>query len=195
MVTFDLTAKSGLTNCSKEAREVCQTLESKLFPLDFKMVCKSPSNNYQLSSLFDDALQKKAPSVGLVPGTLKLPQHIAKEYDAVFRTEYGTVVVEVEKANWEKFLYDMLKAHIYLNHGADYCCIILPENWAHQHGEIDLFQESNARLDLAKTYHFGDPNVLDRLFLIGFRQFWNGQLLTQSLREQMRAECRRAFGH
>ena len=36
----------------------------------------------------------------------------------------------------------------------------------------------------------GDQNILERVFLIGFQQFWKGVLLDQTNREQMRAECR-----
>lgn len=158
------------------------------------MICKSAKNNYQLSSLFDDALMAKAMSKEISNGNLQLPNDTAKEYDAVLKTKFGlVVVVEVEKANWEKFLYDLLKAHIYLSHGAEYCCIIIPENWAHQHGEINVFQKSSKRLDLARKYHCGDQRVLDRVFLIGFRQFWKGTLLSQTGREKMRDECRKQF--
>jgi hypothetical protein len=193
MIKFDLQANSGLTNSSSHAADVCQTLSNALFPLEFEMICKSSKNNYQLSSLFDEALIQKAASTQMPNRSLVLPNDIAKEYDAVLNTKFGPVVVEVEKANWEKFLYDLLKAHIYLNHGAEYCCIILPENWAHQHGEINVFLESSKRLDLARKYHCGDQRVLDRVFLIGFRQFWKGTLLTQTGREQMREDCRRHF--
>ncbi len=193
MTTFTLQARAGQINASAYAMDVCCVLTNALFPLEFEMICKSAKNNYQLSSLFDDALIAKAMSTEMPIGSLQLPKDIAKEYDAVLKTKFGLVVIEVEKANWEKFLYDLMKAHIYLNHGAEYCCIILPENWAHQHGEINVFQESSKRLDLARKYKCGDPRVLDRVFLIGFRQFWKDTLLSQSGREQMRNECRKQF--
>jgi hypothetical protein len=193
MITFDLQARAGLSNSSAYASDVCRALADTIFPFEFQMVCKSAKNSYQLSSLFDDALVAKAMSTEIPNGRLQLPNDIAKEYDAVLKTKFGPVVVEVEKANWEKFLYDLLKAHIYLNHGAEYCCIILPENWAHQHGVINVFQESSKRLDLARKYHCGDQRVLDRVFLIGFQQFWKGTLLSQTGREEMRDECRKQF--
>lgn len=193
MIRFDLQARAGLINSSAYAMDVSRTLADALFPLEFQMICESAKNNYQLSSLFDDALIAKAMSIGVLNGNLQLPNDIAKEYDAVIKTKFGVVVVEVEKANWEKFLYDLLKAHVYLNHGAEYCCIILPENWAHQHGVKNVFQESSKRLDLARKYHCGDQRVLDRVFLIGFRQFWKGTLLSQGGREQIRDECRKQF--
>lgn len=193
MIKFDLQARSGSTNSSSQAVDVCQALSDALFPLEFQMICKSPKNNYQLSSFFDEALIQKAANMKMPNESLELPHDIAKEYDAVLKTRFGLIVVEVEKANWEKFLYDLLKAHIYLNHGAEYCCIILPENWAHQHGEMNVFLESSKRMDLAREYRCGDQRVLDRIFLVGFRQFWKGTLLTQAAREQMREECRKHF--
>lgn len=193
MIAFDLQARAGLINASEYAMDACRALADALFPFEFQMICKSAKNNYQLSSLFDDALIAKAISKEMPSENLQLPNDITKEYDAVLKTKFGLVVIEVEKANWEKFLYDLLKAHIYLCHGAEYCCIILPENWAHQHGEINVFQESSKRLDLAREYRCGDQKVLDRVFLIGFRQFWKGTLLNQAGREQMRDECRKQF--
>jgi len=193
MIRFNLQARSSSSNSSVHAKDVCRTLADALFPLDFEMICKSAKNNYQLSSMFDEALIEKATCTQMPNGNLQLPGAIAKEYDALLKTDFGPVVVEVEKANWEKFLYDLLKAHIYRNHGAEYCCIILPENWAHQHGEVNVFLESSKRLDLARRYRCGDQRVLDRVFLIGFRQFWKGTLLSQVGREQMREECRKQF--
>lgn len=193
MIEFELQAKVGRKVESEQSRAVCNFMADKLFPLDYKMLCKSSKNNYQLSSQFDEALIAKANREGMVNGPLSLPKDISKEYDAAFKTPHGLVIVEVEKANWEKFLYDLLKAHIYLNHGADYCCIVLPENWAHQHGEIDLFDESRKRFELARKYHCGDQRILDRIFLLGFQQYWRGSLLSSIGREKMRSECAKTY--
>ncbi len=67
--------------------------------------------------------------------------------------ENGTfMVVEVEKANREKILYDFLKFHMYLQSGADLGLLFLPKNYSHRGGEWDLFDWGKTRHQQARDY-------------------------------------------
>jgi hypothetical protein len=193
MNTFNLIAESGFIWCNEKLEESCRELADTLFPLNYTMVCNSPRNSHQLDSNFDKELIKKINKLKIQGNDLQLPTNLTKEYDAIIKTSIGQIVIEVEKANWERFLYDLLKAHIYLKHGADYCCIILPENWPHKLAVKNLFQESKKRLELAINYKSGNQSVFERIFLIGFSQIWNGNPLRKEGRDKMREECQRHF--
>jgi len=48
------------------------------------------------------------------PFDLILADELEKEYDCAFEINFARVVFEIEKANWEKVYYDLLKCHMYL---------------------------------------------------------------------------------
>jgi hypothetical protein len=80
------------------------------------------------------------------------------------------VVVEVEKANREKILYDFLKFHMYLQNGADLGLLFLPKNYSHRSGEWDLFDCGKTRHQQARDYGFGSQSILDRILIVGYQQ-------------------------
>lgn len=124
-------------------------------------------------------------SEGALETSLGLPREIAKDFDFVFSFASKRVVVEVEKANREKILYDFLKFHMYLVHGADFALLFLPKNWAHTHGETDLFDCGVQRYSQCVEFGFGTPELFDRILLVGYEQFTAEGKLTSAARKAL----------
>jgi hypothetical protein len=102
-------------------------------------------NSNQFTFDFDSRLKANLLASGGQLTQLTLPKSILKEYDFSFSFNGKVVVVEVEKANREKILYDFLKFHMYLRHGADFGLLFLPKNYPHSSGEWRLFDWGKTR--------------------------------------------------
>jgi hypothetical protein len=70
------------------------------------------NNSNQFTFEFDDRLKAQLMTSGAVETQLEMPLEIKKEYDFAFSFAGKLVVVEVEKANREKILYDYLRSFI-----------------------------------------------------------------------------------
>lgn len=126
--------------------------------------------------------------LGAARAEFALPEEIPQELDFAFSYEGKTVVVEIEKANREKILRDILKCHMYLHAGADIALVVLPKNYPHKHGVWDLYEFGVRRYDECRRYGFGTPDKLGRIVLLGFRQFdaQTGEHLSTRIRERIR---------
>jgi len=127
-------------------------------------------NNNQFTFEFDSKLKEKLLECGGQPAQLELPPEILKEYDFAFSFGGKLVVVEVEKANRDKILYDFLKFHMYLRHGADFALLFLPKNYSHRSGKWDLFDWGKTRYQQSRDFGFGSPSIFDRILVVGYEQ-------------------------
>lgn len=191
MVSYKLQAE--LYECTGTHNELVNAV-SALFPFDFTLTCRSPRNNYQLISNFDDAFCDVAQNAGWKRAALTTPDGFFADHDGYFEFEDHHIVVEIEKANWQKFLFDLLKCHVYVSSGANGCLIVLPVNWPHAHGIKDIYHDCLPRLNLARDYGAIRTDVLNSLVVVGFRQLYNGCEFNAAVRSEMRAECQREIG-
>lgn len=146
----------------------------------------SKSNSNQITTLFDNRLQKALIELGARPTKFELTGSISKEYDFALTIDGHLVVVEVEKSNREKILYDILKCHMYLNGGADFALLVLPKNYPHRHGEWDLYGMGMTRYAQCVQYGFGTKEVFDRIMLLGYEQGTSsGERLTSKVRQRL----------
>jgi len=179
-----------------EASRHLAPLFSNLSRIDFSFrVDDSNVNQGQLASSFDTELETVLRARGTVPFELSLPPDVPQELDFAFSFKECTVAVEIEKANREKILRDILKSHIYLHAGASYALIVLPKNYAHRHGIWNLFDFGIKRYNECRAYGFGSPDKLGRIALLGFDQYETetNQLLTKAIREEWRVKAAAAF--
>ncbi|SRR6266540_3323192 len=140
-------------------------------------------NSNQFTFEFDSKLEEKLLECGGASATLNLPPEILKEYDFTFSFGGKTVVVEVEKANRDKILYDFLKFHMYLRHGADLALLFLPKNYSHRSGEWNLFDWGKTRYQQSRDFGFGSPSILDRILVVGYQQCTTeGEVLNSKVR-------------
>ena len=96
------------------------------------------------------------------------------------------VVVEVEKTNREKILYDLLKCHMYLNSGADVALLFLPKNYAHSGGVWNLFETGCERYKQCLRYDFGLTFYFKRILLVGYEQAMpDGRRVTSTIRKEL----------
>lgn len=150
-------------------------------------------NSGQCDSDLDDRLAERfCGMTGVARAQMPTPG-IEKKFDFAFHCERQAVVVEVEKANWEKVLYDFLKAHLYFAAGADFVVVFVPRNYVHSgKSPMKSFEKARQRYDQCVKYGFGSPENLGRILLVGYEQaVRDGQLFTPSLRKQFIAAARR----
>jgi hypothetical protein len=167
-------------------------LVSRLGRIDFSFTVDDPTvNQGQMDSDFDSKLEAAFKSRGAAPMNLTLPTGVPQELDFAFRFGGCSVAVEIEKANREKILRDILKSHIYLHAGAHFAVVALPRNYAHRSGVWNLFKFGGERYDECHTYGFGSQEKLGRIALLGFDQHeaTTNHLLTKAIREQWRAKA------
>jgi hypothetical protein len=152
------------------SKHLCPLL-SRLMRVDFVLRVDDPSGNQgQMISDFDSALEHALLSSGAAHHNLQLPPDVPQELDFAFSFGGRSVAVEIEKANREKILRDILKCHMYLHAGADYAIVALPKNYPHKHGVWDLFDFGVQRSCECQEYGFGTTEKLDRILLLGFEQ-------------------------
>jgi hypothetical protein len=150
-------------------------------------------NSNQFTYSFDAPLESRLTDLGCTQCTVNLCDGLRNQSDFAFMYSGVRVAVEVEKANWEKILYDFLKFHIYFASGAQFAMLFLPRNYPHSGGEVDSFTIGCERYQQCLKYHFGDPEHLGRILLVGFEQFTaDGTRLSSSVRRQMISRWRAA---
>src|SRR3989442_1063742 len=158
--------------------------------IDFTLRVDDPGvNQGQMASDFDAALERVLLAKGATAFDLRLPPEIPQEFDFAFASARRSVTVEIEKANREKILRDILKCHMYLHAGADFALVGLPKNYAHTHGIWNLFDFGVQRFSECLKYGFGTPAMLGRILLLGFEQFCGTTRLPLS--QKRRAEMRK----
>jgi hypothetical protein len=160
--------------------------------VDFTLRVDDPSMNQgQMTSDFDESLARALGECGAQSFNFQLPESIPQDFDFAFTYNGAKVAVEIEKANREKILRDILKCHMYLKAGADFAVVGLPKNYAHKLGVWDLFDFGVERFSECATYEFGIPDKLSKILLLGFNQYeaTSGRLITKREREEMRIKA------
>lgn len=178
---------------SGKAFQQLTPLLSRLEKVDFQLTVLDPSvNQGQISSDFDAKFEEVLLKSGAKQSNFSLPAKIPQRFDFAFSFDGLEVAVEVEKANREKILRDILKAHSYLHSGADLAIIALPFNYPHSTGMWDLFTFGKERFAECERYGFGDASLLSRILLLGFKQFdtLTDKALSTAIRKQMRDQAR-----
>jgi hypothetical protein len=154
------------------AYECLSPFLSGLSRIDFvSQISDSSKNSGQLTSNFDDAFKKSLIQLGASNSQLKIPPIIRQKHDFEFSINNRSIAVEIEKANREKILRDILKCHMYMKFGFDFCLIVLPRNYPHTHGIWNLYKTGVERLQECMDYDFGVSERLERILLMGFDTF------------------------
>jgi hypothetical protein len=174
-----------------QAFESLSPLFAGLSRVDFSFSVADPAiNQGQMASDFDQALEDALFRAGASPLHLPLPA-VPQEFDFAFSHAGRKVAVEIEKANREKVLRDILKCHMYLHAGADFALVVLVKNYCHKLGVWDLFDFGSQRFQECEKYGFGTPDKLSRILLVGYEQFdqVTAAPITAALRHAMRKQA------
>jgi len=143
-------------------------------------------NGHQFTFNLDPYLKTRFLEIGGVEIPFPLPNQIKKELDFAFSFAGNKVVVEVEKSNDEKILYDFMKFHIYFGHGAQFALLFLPNNWPHIHNTLDIFKIGKEHYQQCLEYGFGTPESLERILIVGYEQFTSeGLRLSKAIRQTL----------
>jgi len=148
-------------------------------------------NNNQITSAFDHALRDHLFSRGATPAAFTRPKGKGFKEDFAFTHNGRTFVVEAEKSNSDKILYDFLKFHFYLASGADAVLLLLPKNWPHVGGEADMFAIGKERLKHCQKAGFGSSMFFERVLIVGYEQETDaGRRLTAAIRKKLIAAAK-----
>lgn len=154
--------------------------------LQYEGYILSPSNSYQVGLTFDHRiveqvrlLQRQCTSEPLLKAPREIAQAVGRNADLLLQVPEtgGMIVVEIEKANKEKILRDIVKMLLFLDGGqADLAALICPRNYAHAGGVWRVFDTAHQVLQsFIRVTELSDSKA-KRLALIGFTQevFLNG---------------------
>jgi hypothetical protein len=172
------------------AHEFLSPLLGQLKRVDFILRVADPLiNQGQMDSNLDESLKNSILALGPTFVDLPVPTAVPQELDFAFKYAERTIAVEIEKANREKILRDILKCHMYLRFGADFAIVALPKNYPHKLGVWNLFGFGVDRFKECNTYGFGTAENLGRILLLGFQQFdaVTNEPLSVETRQRMRA--------
>lgn len=148
-------------------------------------------NSNQLTYDFDPQLLSRLLACGASEATLTLPARVRQKYDFAFTFGGSRVVVEVEKANWEKILRDLLKIHIYFQHGADFALLFLAKSYPHSNGETENFKAGRELYAQCLASGFGQASTFERILLVGYDQFTaDNEPFTSAVRHRLKLERR-----
>ena len=168
-------------------------LLGNVFPLHYKMTNSSSKNSFQLNSTFDQELVARLLNQNVKQTSLEIPSEFSSGYtfDAAFILPgVGKVVVEVEKADHKKILYDLLKAHIYLRAGAD-CVVLLIPTARGRKGEVNrMFEIGRKRFTDCMRSGMMSEGATAKIFLVGFEQKYQNEGFNECHRKQIQEECR-----
>jgi hypothetical protein len=151
-------------------------------------------NSGQCDSDLDDRLAERFWAMnGVARKDIAMPK-IQKKFDFSLVHKGQSIVVEVEKANWEKVLYDFLKAHIYFAYGVNFVVVFVPKNYVHSgKSPKKSFHQARQRYDHCVEYGFGSQENLGRILLVGYEvALRDGRVFTPSLRTQFIEAARKA---
>jgi len=175
--------------------------------LRYEGYIKGKENSYQVNLNFDDKLHERASSGGhncTNRPVLRAPREVARAVglraDMLLRVPStgSVVVVEIEKANREKVLRDIVKMLLFFEASqADLAALICPRNYVHSSGVWNVFDTAHQVLR-AFVRVTQLPEFKARcLSLIGFTQevFLEGKWIAwdETSRKEFQAQARKHF--
>jgi hypothetical protein len=183
-----------------------QDLVNLVGDLRYEGYIEGKENSYQVNLNFDDKLHERACSGGheCTSGpVLSAPREVARavglKADILFRVPSGTiVVVEIEKANREKILRDIVKMLLFFEaNQADLAALVCPRNYVHSGGVWKVFDTAHQVLRAFVRVTQLPESKANRLALIGFTQevFLGGKwaVWDEAARQELQAHARKHF--
>jgi hypothetical protein len=192
-------------DCTDEQEAYLQ-LSKLVEGLRYQGYIRSKKNSYQVNFNFDDKLHERACAEGQdcenAPA-LRAPREVAgavgRKADTLLRGRGGSaLVVEVEKANREKILRDIVKMLLFFEAlQADLAVLVCPRNYVHRRGVWKVFATARQVLRaFVRVTELPEAKV-KRLALIGFtKEVYCGGAWTvwdKAGREELQVRARKHF--
>lgn len=146
----------------------------------------SSSNSYQINLTFDEQIHKSLCMAGrecvpepVLRAASELAETVGSHADLLLTgpDNQSRIVVEIEKANREKILRDIVKMLLFFNSGqAALAALICPRNYPHKHGVWQVFDTALQVLRAFVHVTQLPDSTTKRFAVIGFTQqiFMNG---------------------
>jgi len=187
---------SELLSCVVDATKAIEMMQ-------FTGTIASAANAYQVNTDFDTALIARMIEVAdwqsaLLPALGQLGEIPSIQPDGLLRKDDVTVAIEVEKSNKKTIWFDIIKILMLVQqHAADFGLLLVPRNYAHKHGEWDLFKEARFyRWCLLRFAKVG-LDLLSKLAIIGYTQelqvAGNWMRLNSSALTDIKRQARQSF--
>lgn len=161
-----------LLSCIADAIEAGEAME-------FYGMIKSPVNNYQTSLDFDNVWAGRMAQItgwqdmplrvlkAKVPAELRDVSDINPDYLLI--KNGTTVAVEIEKTNNKTIWFDIIKILMLIEQQvANVGLLLVPRNYAHRHGEWNLFNDARYYRSCLIRFAKVDPYLLSKLAIIGY---------------------------
>jgi hypothetical protein len=158
--------------------EVERMFNLEVGPLYFDAEIKNVKSNSGQVTLqaFDEKLEERLNALGcaILPHPVITLQKRMTPDITLYRDFDGRSVkmsVEIEKANWEKILRDLLKLHAYLHTGIDLGIIIIPEFHAHNHGKANQLKWARNMIESSLEVGMWNPSFSRKIMLVSFKMY------------------------
>jgi len=177
--SIDASVERFPADCDENS-EAFDDLARAVDRLDYEGYIVSPSDSYQVNLSFDQRIverlcltERKCISEPVLNAPRQVARAVGQKADLLIGSPGtgGMIVVEVEKANKEKILRDMVKILLFIDAGqADLGVLICPRNYAHAKGIWRVFDTASQVLrSFVHVTQLPDTKAR-RLALIGFTQ-------------------------
>lgn len=160
---------SELLGCVADATKAIEMMQ-------FTGTIASAANAYQINTDFDTAWIARMTEMAdwqsaPLPALGELGEIPSIQPDGLLTKDDTTVAIEVEKSNKKTIWFDIIKILMLVQQQvADFGLLLVPRNYAHKHGEWDLFKEARFyRWCLLRFAKVG-PDLLSKLAIIGYTQ-------------------------
>lgn len=193
----------GCTDKADQYKPLLQAIEG----LEYEGSILGKANSYQVNLHLDGKLHEQLCSSGLkcssTPG-LDIPREVARavgqKADLLVQIPVtgNRIVVEIEKANREKILRDVVKMLLFFDADqADLAALVCPRNYVHNGGVWNLFETAHQVLRAFIRVTGLPESKANRVALIGFTQqiFLEGKWTAwnESTRTQFQERARKHF--
>ncbi|MGB6947090.1 MAG: hypothetical protein WBE37_32125 [Bryobacteraceae bacterium] len=190
-----------------DGREAYRLLVKLVGDLRYEGYIRSKKNSYQIDFNFDDKLHARACAEGqdcangpVLSAPREVARAVGRKADTLLRVPGAgnAVVVEVEKANREKILRDIVKMLLFFEaRQADLAVLMCPRNYVHRRGVWRVFDTARQVLRaFVRVTELPEAKV-KRLALIGFTKevFLDGKWTVWDIgaREKFQAYARKHF--
>lgn len=176
--------KDAIFSFNRSLEEDLKEVLNKIDNLEYKLICKTSKNNYQKTQHLDQAIRdklkidKKQQKRIYFDENLNISDFNDKknkipnmriEHDCLYNYRDKKIFFEIEKANFEKILYDVMKMHVYCSDDKSYGILLFPKQWFNK-SNVAIYDYAITRYKICNKYGMLDNVIKNKILIIGYNQ-------------------------